>query len=111
MTTAAHTPRRPLGRFVVAFAAVVAVMVFVLAPRASSSPDGLEKVAADTGIDGAEGRHALAGGPLADYRTAGVDDAGLATGIAGAAGVVVTLGAATLLARGLARRRRPVTGS
>lgn len=111
-TTPTTTPtmRRPLGRFALAAAAVIGVMVFVVAPRASSSPDGLETVAAETEIDAARRDHDLAGAPLADYSTTGVDDPALATGIAGAAGVVVTLGLATLLARRLARRRHPVAG-
>ena len=47
-------------------------------------------------------------GPLADYAVSGVDDATLGTGLAGAAGVVVTLAAATAVAR-VAVRRRPTT--
>lgn len=107
-TAHAATRRRSWRWFLVGFGALVAVMVFVLAPRASSSPDGLEKVAADTGIDAGERDHALGDGPLADYAVSGVDDATLSTGLAGAAGVVVTLAAATAVAR-VAVRRRPTT--
>ena len=42
-------------------------LAFVVSPFASSSPDGLEKVAADKAIDRDEQDHDLADGPLADY--------------------------------------------
>jgi hypothetical protein len=77
-------------------------------PFASSSPDGLEKVA---------GRHAFLDqgrlasvqeqAPVPDYAFPGIHDARLATGVAGFAG---TLGV-FLLGYGIAAvvRRRPVT--
>ncbi|MFN8021241.1 MAG: PDGLE domain-containing protein [Acidimicrobiales bacterium] len=98
--------RRHGGWFVAGVAAIVTVMVFVVAPRASSAPDGLEKVAADTGIDRGERAHALGDGPLADYAVSGIDDTTWSTGLAGAAGVVVTMAAATGLAWVAVRRRR-----
>lgn len=71
---------------------------------ASSYPDGLEHVAEETGfLDSAEDSSA-ADSPFADYGTEGVDDERLGGGIAGVAGVLVTL----LLMGGLAyvvRRR------
>jgi cobalt/nickel transport protein len=72
---------------------------------ASASPDGLEWAAERSGfLDTAEDS-AAAGSPLADYAVAGVAEDRLSTGLAGVAGVAVTL----LLAGGLAlllRRRR-----
>ncbi|MEU3554637.1 energy-coupling factor ABC transporter permease [Streptomyces fragilis] len=62
---------------------------------ASSSPDGLEKVAGDHGIDEAAEEHAVADGPLADYGVSGVDDARLSGGLAGVIGVGVTAAAGT----------------
>lgn len=93
--------------FVVAGLAVAFVLVFAVAPHASSSPDGLEHVAATTGIDRHATEHALAAGPLGEYRVDGVDDAGLGTGLAGAVGVIVTfaLGAGLVAALRVARRR------
>ena len=61
-----------------------------MSPFASSSPDGLEKVAADKAIDRDALDHALADGPLADYSVQGVDDGRLGTGLAGVVGVAVT---------------------
>lgn len=62
---------------------------------ASASPDGLEKVAGDHGIDKAAEEHAVADGPLADYGVSGVDDARLSGGLAGVIGVGVTAAAGT----------------
>lgn len=73
---------------------------------ASSHPDGLERVAEQSGfLDTAED-HPADRGPMADYAVDGVDSPRLAGGLAGVAGVLVTL----VLAGGLGyavRRRRP----
>lgn len=66
----------------------VALVAFV-APFASSSPDGLEKVSADEGFDTGTA-HDLADGPLADYAVDGVDNEGMSTALAGTLGVLVT---------------------
>ncbi|WP_406125517.1 energy-coupling factor ABC transporter permease [Streptomyces sp. NBC_00989] len=58
---------------------------------ASSNPDGLEKVAADQGIDQKAKEHASADSPLADYGVRDVDDARLSGGLAGVIGVGVTV--------------------
>ncbi|MFJ7272167.1 energy-coupling factor ABC transporter permease [Streptomyces sp. NPDC099050] len=72
---------------------------------ASSSPDGLEKVAADQGIDQKVTEHAAADSPLADYSVKDVSDARLSGGLAGVIGV----GATVLVGTGVfwtVRRRR-----
>ncbi|WEH40226.1 energy-coupling factor ABC transporter permease [Streptomyces sp. AM 2-1-1] len=58
---------------------------------ASSSPDGLEKVATDQGIDRHVKEHASADSPLADYGVKDVDDARLSGGLAGVIGVGATV--------------------
>ncbi|MEV7278044.1 energy-coupling factor ABC transporter permease [Streptomyces sp. NPDC093111] len=58
---------------------------------ASASPDGLEKVAADKGIDSKVQPHAAADSPLADYGVKDVGDARLSGGLAGVIGVGATL--------------------
>lgn len=73
---------------------------------ASSSPDGLEKVASDKGLSQNEQEHDLADSPLADYQTKGVDNARLSSGLAGIAGVAITLALGTGLAFAV-RRREP----
>lgn len=98
--------------FVAVGLALAVALAFLVAPEASSEPDGLEKVASDEGfIDGAQD-HDLAGSPTADYAVDGVDDSRLSTGLAGALGIGVTFlvtGGLVLLVR---RRdgRRAATG-
>lgn len=77
---------------------------------ASSSPDGLEKVATDHGIADQARDHDLAGSPLADYGISGVDDARLSVGLAGLVGLAATFGAASALVL-VVRRRDQRTGS
>ncbi|MFE7598605.1 energy-coupling factor ABC transporter permease [Streptomyces sp. NPDC057494] len=62
---------------------------------ASASPDGLEKVAADKGIDAKVEDHAAADSPLADYGVKGVEAPRLSGGLAGVIGVGATLAAGT----------------
>ena len=94
--------------FVVGSLIAALVLVFVLAPIASSSPDGLEKVALDTGFSETATDHPV-GGPLADYGVSGVQSEPAGTVLAGTIGVVATfavgLGIAALL-----RRRRQLSG-
>ncbi|MGP3976683.1 energy-coupling factor ABC transporter permease [Streptomyces sp. 8N114] len=72
---------------------------------ASSSPDGLEKVAADNGIDKKEQKHAAEDSPLADYGVKDIADTRLSGGLAGVIGVGATLavGSGVFL---VVRRRR-----
>ncbi|WMX46615.1 energy-coupling factor ABC transporter permease [Streptomyces roseicoloratus] len=76
---------------------------------ASASPDGLEKVAADKGIDAKVRPHAAADSPLADYGVKDVDDARLSGGLAGVIGVGATLAVGT--GAFWAVRRRHATGA
>ena len=76
---------------------------------AGAAPDGLNRVASDTGIAEAERPSPTADSPLAGYEARGVDDDRLAGGLAGVAGTLTVL----LLAGGVAHavrrsaRRRP----
>ncbi|MFE5790979.1 energy-coupling factor ABC transporter permease [Streptomyces sp. NPDC056503] len=83
------------------------VLAGVVSFYASASPDGLEKVAADKGIDAKAEDHAAAGSPLADYGVEGVESARLSGGLAGVIGVGVTLAAGTGLFWAARRRRQP----
>ncbi|WP_411113355.1 energy-coupling factor ABC transporter permease [Streptomyces sp. 029-5] len=58
---------------------------------ASANPDGLEKVAADQGIDRKTEPHHTADSPLADYGVRDIDDARISGGLAGAIGVGATV--------------------
>ena len=57
---------------------------------ASSSPDGLEKVAEDIGFIDSAKEHTNSDGVLADYGVKGVENARLSTGAAGVIGVIAT---------------------
>jgi hypothetical protein len=57
---------------------------------ASSSPDGLNKVASDTGFDKGTKAHHLEDSPFSGYQTKGAGDGFLSGGLAGVAGVGVT---------------------
>ncbi|MFF4933706.1 energy-coupling factor ABC transporter permease [Streptomyces griseofuscus] len=72
---------------------------------ASASPDGLEKVAHDKGIDTRAREHASAGSPLADYGVKDVSDARLSGGLAGVIGVGVTVVAGSAVFWAVRRRR------
>ncbi|WP_018655520.1 PDGLE domain-containing protein [Actinomadura flavalba] len=78
-------------RFFVAFLLVSLVLAGIVSFYASSSPDGLEKVAGDKGIAAEEKDHALGDGPLADYGVKGLDNERLSGGLSGVVGVGVTL--------------------
>jgi len=114
---AASTPASTSGRgdrtyltfFIVGGLIVALGLAFLVSPYASSSPDGLEKVATDEGfIDSAED-HAVGDSPLADYGVEGVGDEKLSTGLAGIIGVVITFGLGMILF-GVIRSRRPLEG-
>lgn len=90
-----------------AVALVVSLLVAGVASYyASAHPDGLEYVAEQTGFIDAAEDSATADSPLADYQTAGVDDARLSGGLAGIIGVVVMLALSSGLFW-LIRRRTP----
>ncbi|MEU1815289.1 energy-coupling factor ABC transporter permease [Streptomyces roseifaciens] len=80
---------------------------------ASSSPDGLEKVAHDKGIDSKAEEHAAKGSPLADYQVKDVADERISGGLAGVIGVGATLAAGTAVFVVVRRRRgaAPPAGS
>jgi cobalt/nickel transport system permease protein len=97
--------RLSLSAFVAIGLAAAAALVILVAPRADSSPDGLEKVAADTGIDATVRSHAIGGSPFADYGTAGVGDGALGTIVAGLVGVAATFLLGAVLVSVVRRRR------
>jgi hypothetical protein len=93
-------------RFLLGGLLVALLLAGVGSYYASAHPDGLERVAEQTGFLDSATDHAAGDGPMADYTVRGVDSPRVAGGLAGVVGVLVTL----LLAGGLAwavRRRRP----
>jgi len=75
--------RKGLTAVVVGGLIVAGGLAFFISPLASSSPDGLERVATDEGFIDTAQDHDLADGPLADYGVQGVDDESLSTGLVG----------------------------
>ena len=75
--------------FIVLALAVAVGLATAVSPYASSSPDGLEKVAGDKAFL-EEGRLAAIqdDSPVPDYAFPGVDDARVATGLAGFVGTL-----------------------
>ena len=83
--------------------AIAALVVVVLAPLASSDPDGLERVAEDQGfIDRAEN---VVEGLLGDYAIPGIDDPAVTTVLSGLLGVAIVVVAMVVLGRLVVRRR------
>jgi hypothetical protein len=101
-----------LGAIVVTIA-----LAAVASPFASTSPDGLNKVAIDKGFDGNAKASAVDESPLAGYSVENVENAKVSKGLSGLVGVVITLLIAGVLFGGLwvlARRRAgraPLTAS
>jgi hypothetical protein len=95
-------------RVLVAIALAVAVgLAAGVAPFASSSPDGLEKVAAEQGFGERAELHAVQEqAPIRDYAFPGIEDERFATGLAGFLGTLLVFGFGSALALTL-RRRRP----
>ncbi|WP_299540467.1 energy-coupling factor ABC transporter permease [uncultured Streptomyces sp.] len=108
---AAAAPAARSSRGLLATGLVTAlVLAGIVSFYASASPDGLEKVAADQGIDRKVEEHGAANSPLADYGVEDVDDARLSGGLAGVIGV----GATVLVGGGIfwaVRRRTPLAAA
>ena len=85
---------------------LAALIVIVLAPLASSDPDGLERVASDGGW--LREAQAAPYQILPGYSVPGVDAASLSTMLAGLIGVVIVVALTWALGALLASRRRTV---
>jgi hypothetical protein len=94
-----------IRRFSILAAALAVALAVAVSPFASSSPDGLERVAADRAFL-AQGRLAPVQerAPVPDYALPGIGDPRLATGLAGLAGTLAVLGLGALVVR---TRRSP----
>ncbi|NNC75689.1 MAG: cobalt ABC transporter permease [Acidimicrobiia bacterium] len=96
---------RSITGFVVAAVAIGLVLAFVVAPLASSAPDGLERVAEDLGFADTATDSAVSDSPLADYEVGGGGGTGLAGVIGAAVTLLVGIGGLTLWRRAQHRRR------
>lgn len=77
--------------FVIGGALVAMVFATVVSQFAVNNPDGLERVAEDTGINSTATGHALADSLFADYATTGISNESLSLAVAGVVGILVTL--------------------
>ena len=105
MTTDMHSTDRSRSSWVLIAVSLIVLVVVAAALFASGDPDGLERVAEDTGFLGAG-----EGSPfsiIADYVFPGLDDGPIATIVAGLIGVAVVFGVVWLIGRLLARRSPP----
>ena len=98
-----------LRLFTVLALALAIGLATAVSPLASSSPDGLEKVADRNGfLDQGRVHRLQEDAPVPGYAFPGVHDPRLATGLAGFAGTLLVFGAGYSLAR-LTARRRPAS--
>ena len=77
-------------KFYLIFLLVSIGLAGIVSFYASSSPDGLEKVAGDIGFIDTAKDHTLDNSVLADYGVAGIENERLSVGIAGVLGVIAT---------------------
>jgi hypothetical protein len=98
--------RVTLRAFVVVALALAVGLGLAVSPYASSSPDGLQRVAARTGfVDRGRVSSVQRSSPIPDYAFPGIHDPRLATGVAGFVGVLGVFAVALGLAHGLRRIR------
>jgi len=91
--------------FVIGALAVAVGLAVAVSPYASSSPDGLNKVAADKGFDGAEsGGSIQEKSPIPGYAFPGIENEKVAKGVAGFVGTLSVFALAYGIAYLLRRR-------
>ena len=89
---------------------VALLLAGVVSYYASTSPDGLNRVAVDKGFSQTQTEHHGDGSPFAGYGTRGVGDERVSKGVAGVVGSLVVLALAGGLIL-LVRRRAPQADS
>jgi cobalt/nickel transport system permease protein len=92
--------------FVIGGALVALVFAAVVSQFAVDGPDGLERVAGDTGFIESGADHAWADFMFADYATAGISNETLSLAVAGIVGTLVTLAVAAGIFLTLKESRR-----
>jgi len=94
-------------KFYIAGVLLSLVLAGVVSFYASSSPDGLEKVAGDIGFLQTAKETPVSGSPLADYGVEGIENERASVGLAG----VIGAGATGIVAMGLfiylSKRKKP----
>ncbi|MBM7441439.1 energy-coupling factor ABC transporter permease [Streptomyces sp. HB132] len=103
----APAPARSTRKVWAAGLAAALVLAGFVSFYASANPDGLEKVAADKGIDEKVQEHGAADSPLADYGVKDVENARISGGLAGVIGVGATVAVGSGVFWAVRRRRTP----
>lgn len=101
-----HEPGRRGRRFALGALAVALVVAAGVSQFAAEDPDGLERVAEDTGFATSAQDHPFGNSIFADYATVGVADESTSLAIAGISGTLLTLAVGGGLFSAV-RRRRP----
>ena len=81
-------------RYIFLWLLAALILAFFISPFASSSPDGLEKVAGDRGFLEKGEIKPIVNSPIPDYTWPGINSEGIATGLAGILGTLVVFGLA-----------------
>lgn len=92
------------NKFLLAGVLLSLAVAGIVSYYASSSPDGLEKVAEDKGFIDTAKDSINAGTPLSDYGVSGIENERLSVGLSGIIGVFVTLLVAGWIFRTLAKK-------
>lgn len=99
--------KRSLRALTIGGLAVAFVIATVVAQFAVDDPDGLERVAADTGFADSGRESALSDTLFSDYATQGLENEALSLAVAGATGTLITLAVGWGLFAIVRDRRRP----
>ena len=91
--------------FIVAGLLVACALAALLSPLASSSPDGLERVAMDHGFLDKVSEPAWTNSPAPDYSLPGIAHEGGSTAAAGLLGTLLTFAGCWVLFRVVGRRK------
>ena len=99
--------------FALAGLALSLALAFFISPFASSSPDGLEKVAGDKGFlaKAEETEPSWKASPMPDYTMPGVENEAISTGLAGIIGTVSVFVVGFVLAYLVTLRKKAQTVS
>ncbi len=100
--------RVPMRAFAIGALLATLTTAAVISQFASGSPDGLERVAEDTGFAEVAEDHPFADFLFADYATQGIGDERVSLAVAGVAGSAVTLAVGLGLFAAVRGSRRPV---
>jgi len=99
--------KKAVWKFVLLGLGLSLLLAIFISPYASSSPDGLEKVAEDHGfLSKAEDREPTwTHSPVPDYAVPGVESESAATGLAGLVGTLIVFGFALVIGLVIHRRK------